>query len=330
MFIQFTVRPTLNPSSKESEREYYLRMERREDCSDDVIDGLTKLLEGDVILCSAADPEERNDEIRSSHVSRDPAMHSRSFPASSAHEQMIRSFSPVAYQQHPMPTSPTSLEPATASRSFPAIPTHEQIGASTPREVQTYGPMPTFSTHFGPQTHSAIPASTIPTLESLMHYIDRRIGEHESYMKSMLANHEAVMMQKMEENSMAIMKKIESALAMNKDACSGGVNVEFERDLSRGVGTRYSGGDNFECQQRPLQDEQVRDGAAVSDDRVVGMHAEANVENVKNHDKRPKRRRKRAPVLLSPYVVQLPKRLQPSMSDVEKQLQAPAKPTKTL
>ncbi|GMN73895.1 hypothetical protein TIFTF001_052265 [Ficus carica] len=126
-------------------------MERREDCSDDVIDGLTKLLEGDVILCSAADSDEINAEIRSSHVSRDPTMHSRSVPASSAHEQMIRSSTPVVcHQQRPMPTSPTSLEPATASRSFPAILTHEQIRASTPRDWQTHGPMPTFSTYFGP------------------------------------------------------------------------------------------------------------------------------------------------------------------------------------
>ena len=119
-------------------------------------------------------------------------------------------------------------------------------------------------------------------------------------------------------------------MAMNKEACNGGVNVEFERDLSRGVETRYSGGDNFECQQRPLQDEQIRDGAEYTNDRIVAMQAEANVENVKNHDKRPERRRKRAPVLLSPYVVQLPKRLQPSISDAEKQLQVPSKPTKTL
>ena len=86
MFIQFTVRPTLNPSSKERQREYYLRMERREDCRNDVVDGLTKLLEGDVILCSAADSDERNDELRSSHISLDPATISRSFSASSAYE----------------------------------------------------------------------------------------------------------------------------------------------------------------------------------------------------------------------------------------------------
>ena len=126
------------------------------------------------------------------------------------------------------------------------------------------------------------------------------------------------------------MKKIESAMAMNKEACSGGANVGFERDLSRGVETRYSGGDNFECQQRPVQDEQIRDGAEFTDGRVVAMQAEANVEHVQIHDKRPERRRKRAPVLLSPYVVQLPKRLQPSISDAEKKLQAPSKPTKTL
>ena len=331
MFIQFTVRPTLNPSSKERQRDYYLRMERREDCSDDVIDGLTKLLEGDVILCSAADSDEINAEIRSSHVSRDPAMHSRSVPASSAHEQMIRSSTPVVcHQQHPMPTSPTYLEPATASRSFPAIPTHEHIRASTPRDGQTHGPMPTFSTDFGPQTDGAMPTSTNPILESLMYYIDRRIGEHETYMKSMLANHEAAMMQKMEENSKAIMKKIESVVAMNKEGCSGGVNVEFERELSRDVGTRYSGGDNFECQQHLLQDEQIRDGAEYTHDRVVDMQDGANVENVKNHEGRPERQRKRAAVLLSPYVVQLTKKIHPSRSDAQTKLQDASKPTKTL
>ncbi|GMN54912.1 hypothetical protein TIFTF001_024019 [Ficus carica] len=328
---EFAVRPTLNPSSKESQREYYLRMERREDCSDDVIDGLMKLLEGDVILCSAVDSDEINAGIRSSHVSRDPAMHSRFVPASSAHEQMIGSSTPVVcHQQHPMPKSPTSLEPATASRSFPAIPTHEQIQASTPRDWQTPGLMPTFSTHFGPQTHDAMPTSTTPISESLMHYIDRRIGEHETYMKSMLANHEVAIMQKMEENSKAIMKKIESVVAMNKEACSGGVNVEFERELSRGVGTIYSGGDNFECQQHPLQDEQIRDSVEYTHDRVVDMRADANVENVKNHEGRPERQRKRAAVLLSPYVVQLPKNIQPSRSDAQKKLQYASKPTKTL
>ncbi|GMN51340.1 hypothetical protein TIFTF001_020493 [Ficus carica] len=218
----FTVRPTLNFSSKERQREYYLQMERREDCSDDVIDGLMKLLEGDVILCSAADSDERSDELRSSHISRDPATILRSFPASSAHEQMIGAFTPMVWQrQHPMPTSPTSLDPATALR---------------------------FLTPVGPQIHGAMPTTSTPNLESLMHYIDRRIGEHETYMKSMLANHEVAIVQKLEANNKAIMKKIESAMAMNKEACSGGVNVEFERQLSRGVETRYSGGDNFECQ----------------------------------------------------------------------------------
>ncbi|GMN46276.1 hypothetical protein TIFTF001_015460 [Ficus carica] len=107
-------------------------MERREDHSNDVIDGLKKLLEGNVIPCSTADSDERNDELRSSHISRDPVTISRSFPASSAHEQMIRASTLVVWQrQHPMPTSPTSLDPATASRSFPTIPTHEQIRAST-------------------------------------------------------------------------------------------------------------------------------------------------------------------------------------------------------
>ena len=116
-------------------------MEKRENYSNDVIDHLVKLLEGDGILYSASDSNERNDELRSSHISLDPATHWRSFPASLAYEQMIRSSTPmVCHQQHPMPTSPTSLEPATASRSFPAIPTHEQIRASTPRDGQTFGP----------------------------------------------------------------------------------------------------------------------------------------------------------------------------------------------
>ncbi|GMN20142.1 hypothetical protein TIFTF001_050005 [Ficus carica] len=217
-------------------------MERREDCSDDVIDGLAKFIEGDVILCSAVDFDERNDELRSSHISRDPAKISRSFPASSAHEQIIRSFTPMVCQrQHPMPTSPTSLDPAIASRSFPAIPTHEHIRASTPRDGQTHGPMPTFSTPVGPQMHGAMPTASTPSLDSLMHYINRRIGEHETYMKSMFANHEAAIVQKMEENNKAIMKKIESAMTMNKEACSGGMNVEFKRELSRGVETRYNG-----------------------------------------------------------------------------------------
>ncbi|GMN20914.1 hypothetical protein TIFTF001_045402 [Ficus carica] len=214
----------------------------RKDCSDDVIDGLAKFLEGNVILCSAADSDERNDELRSSHISRDPVKILRSLPASSAHEQIIRYTTPMVCQrQHPMPTSPTSLDPATASRSFPAIPTHEQIRASTPRDGQTYGPTPTFSTPVGSQTHDAMPTASTPSLDSLMYYIDRRIGEHETYMKSMFVNHEAAIVQKMEENNKAIMKKIEFAMAMNKEACSGGMNVEFKRELSRGVDTRYNG-----------------------------------------------------------------------------------------
>ncbi|GMN47801.1 hypothetical protein TIFTF001_016973 [Ficus carica] len=160
---EFTIHPTLNTSSKERQREYYLRIERREDCSDDVIDGLAKLLKGDVILCTAADSDKRNDELRSSHISRDLAIFS----------------------------SPTSLDPATASRSFPAIPTHEQIQASTLRDGQTHGPTLTFSTPVGPQTHGTMPTASTTSLESLMHHIDHRIGEHETYMKSMLANHEA-------------------------------------------------------------------------------------------------------------------------------------------
>ncbi|GMN68926.1 hypothetical protein TIFTF001_037976 [Ficus carica] len=243
-------------------------MERREDCSDDVIDSLTKLLDGDVILCSTADSDERNDELRLNHISRDPATISRSFPASSAHEQMIRSSSPVVCQrQHPMPTSLTFLDLATASRSFPAIPTHEQIQASAPRDGQTHGPTPTFSTPVGPQTHRAMPTASTPNLESLMHYIDRQ-----------------------------------SAMAMNKEACSGGVNVEFERELLGGVETRYSGGDNFECQQHPSQDERIRDGGEYGHDGVIGMQADANIENVKNHEGLLVRQRKRALVLLSPYV----------------------------
>ncbi|GMN58019.1 hypothetical protein TIFTF001_027110 [Ficus carica] len=94
-FAEFTIRSTLDPLSKERQREYYLRMERREDCSDDVIDGLTKLLEGDVIMCSVVDSDERNDELRSSHISLDPAIISRSFPASLANVQMIKAFTLV-------------------------------------------------------------------------------------------------------------------------------------------------------------------------------------------------------------------------------------------
>ncbi|GMN61546.1 hypothetical protein TIFTF001_030654 [Ficus carica] len=187
-FAEFTVHPTLDPSSKERQREYYLRMERHEDRSDDIIYGL----EGDVILCSAADCDDRNDELRSSH---------------------------------------NSLDPATILRDW-----------------QTHGPTPTFSTPVGPQMHGAMPTTLTPSLESLMHYIDHRIGEHQTYMKSMLANHKAAIVQKMETTNKAIMHKIESAMAMNKEACSGGVNVEFEQQLSRGIETRYNGGDNFKCQ----------------------------------------------------------------------------------
>ncbi|GMN60361.1 hypothetical protein TIFTF001_029459 [Ficus carica] len=194
-YVKFTVHPTLNPSSKERQQEYYLRMDRREDYRDDVIDGLTKLIKGDVIMCSAVDSDERNDELKSSHISRDPATISRSFPTRSAHEQMIRASIPVVWQrQHPMPTSPTFLDPIITSRSFSTIPTHEQIQASTPRDGQTHGPTPTFSTPVGPQTHDAMPTASTPSLKSLMHYIDRRIGEHETYMKLMLTNHEAAIM----------------------------------------------------------------------------------------------------------------------------------------
>ncbi|GMN31830.1 hypothetical protein TIFTF001_049722 [Ficus carica] len=338
-YPEFTVRPTLNSTSKERQRDYYLRMERREDCSDDVIEGLTKLLEGDVILCSVADCDQRYNELRSSHITRDPAMHSRSFPVSSAHEQMIRSSTPVVYhRQHPMPTSPTFLDPATASTSFPTIPTmFEPIRASPPRDEQTHGPTPTFSTHFGPQTDDAMPTASTPTLESLMHYIDRRMGEHETHIKSMLANHEAAMMQKMEEinkameeNNKTIMEKIEAAMAMHKEPRTGGVNVEFERVFSPGVGTRYSGGDNFDCQQHLLQDEQIREGAEYTHDRVVDMQVDANIENVQKSAGRPERLRKRAAVLRSPYVVQLPNKMQHSSYDAEKRLQAASKPTKTL
>ncbi|GMN54594.1 hypothetical protein TIFTF001_023728 [Ficus carica] len=338
-YPEFTVRPTLNSTSKERQRDYYLRMEIREDCSDDVIDGLTKLLEGDVILCSVADCDQRYNELRSSHITRDPAMHSRSFPVSSAHEQMIRSSTPVVYhRQHPMPTSPTFLDPATASTSFPTIPTmFEPIRTSPPRDEQTHGPTPTFSTHFGPQTDDVMPTASTPTLESLMHYIDRRIGEHETHIKSMLANHEAAMMQKMEEinkameeNNKTIMEKIEAAMAMHKEPRSGGVNVEFEQVFSPGVGTRYSGGDNFHCQQHLLQDEQIREGAEYTHDRVVNMQVDANIENVQKSASRPERLRKRAAVLRSPYVVQLPNKMQHSSYDAEKRLQAASKPTKTL
>ena len=101
-------------------------MARREDCNDDVIEGLAKLLERDVILCSDADSDERNDKLRSSHISLDPAIIPRPFPASSAHEQIIRASTPVVWQrQHSIPTSPTSLDPATALRSFLARLTHK-------------------------------------------------------------------------------------------------------------------------------------------------------------------------------------------------------------
>ncbi|GMN46341.1 hypothetical protein TIFTF001_015531 [Ficus carica] len=164
--VVFTVRPTLNPLSKERQREYYLRMERCEDCSDDVIDGLTKLLEGDVIICSTVNSDEINDELRSSHISLDPATIWRFFPASLAHEQMIRASNPVDRLM-------------------------SRFDASTPRDWQTHGPTPTFSTPVGPQTHGAMPTASTLSLESLMHYSDCRIGEHYTYMKSMLANHEA-------------------------------------------------------------------------------------------------------------------------------------------
>ncbi|GMN55250.1 hypothetical protein TIFTF001_024375 [Ficus carica] len=119
-------------------------------------------------------------------------------------------------------------------------------------------------------------------------------------------------------------------MAMNKEACSGRVNVEFEWELSRGVETRYSGGDNFECQQHPLQDERIRDGGEYGHGGVVGMQADANIENVKNHEGRPERQRKRASVLLSPYVVQLPKKIQHLRFDAQKKLQDASKPPKTL
>ena len=72
-------------------------------------------------------------------------------------------------------------------------------------------------------------------------------------------------------------------MAMNKEACSGGVDVEFEQQLSRGVETRYSGGDNFKCQQHPSQDKQIKDGGEYGNDKVVAMKANANIEYVKNH-----------------------------------------------
>ncbi|GMN59348.1 hypothetical protein TIFTF001_028445 [Ficus carica] len=153
----------------------------------------------------------------------------------------------------------------------------------------------------------------------------------------MLANHEAAMMQKMEEinkameeNNKTIMEKIEAAMAMHKEPRSGGVNVEFERVFSPGVGTRYSGGDNFDCQQHLLQDEQIREGAEYTHDRVVDMQVDANIENVQKSAGRPERLRKRAAVLRSPYVVQLPNKMQHSSYDAEKRLQAASKPTKTL
>ena len=82
-----------------------------------------------------------------------------------------------------------------------------------------HSPMPTFSTPVGPQTYGAMATVFTPSLESLMYYIDRRIGEHQTYMKSILANHEAAIIQKMEANNKAI---------MHKEACSSGVNVEFK------------------------------------------------------------------------------------------------------
>ncbi|GMN67471.1 hypothetical protein TIFTF001_036535 [Ficus carica] len=259
---KFTIRPILDPSSKERQLEYYLRMERLEDCSDDVVDGLAKLLEGDVILCSVADSYERNDELRSSQISLDPTTILRSFSASLTHEQMIRASTPVP------------------------------LGPSQPvRPISRLEPLP-------PGLVNAWPDADI---------LNPR--EHQTYMKSMLANHEAVIVQKMEANNKAIMQKIESAMAMNKEACNAGVDVEFEQQLSRGIETRYSGGDNFECQQHPSQDELIRDGGEYGHDMVVGMEADANIEYVKNYEGRPERPRKRAPALLSPYVVQWPKKI---------------------
>ncbi|GMN47877.1 hypothetical protein TIFTF001_017055 [Ficus carica] len=219
-------------SAEDRQREYYLRMERREDCSDDVIDGLAKLLEGDVIMCSAVDSDEKNDEFRSSHISLDPATIS-------------------------------SLK-VLPNRSFPASLTHKQIGASTTRDWQTHGPTTTFSTPVGPYMHGAMPTASTPILESLMHYIDRCIGEHQTYMKSMLANHEVSIMQKMQAKNKAIMQKIDSAMAMNKEACSDGVDVEFEHQFSPSVETKYN-----------------------------GMEADANIEYVKIHEGGPERARER-------------------------------------
>ncbi|GMN60266.1 hypothetical protein TIFTF001_029348 [Ficus carica] len=173
--------------------------ENIDDSRDDEGDEVdVELLEGDVILCSAADSDERNDELRSSHISLDPATISRSFLTSSTHEQMIRASTPV-------------------------------IGAFTLRDWQTHGLIPTFLTPVCPQTHGTMATASTPSLESLMHYTDRRIGEHLTYMKSMLANHEAAIVQKMEANNKTIVHKIESAMAMNKEACSGELNVEFEQ-----------------------------------------------------------------------------------------------------
>ncbi|GMN60963.1 hypothetical protein TIFTF001_030061 [Ficus carica] len=163
----------------------------REDCNDGFIDDPAKLLEEDVILCSAADSNERNDELRSSHIHLDLATIS-------------------------------SLE------VFPTSLTYKQIGTSTPKDWQTHSPMPTFSTPVGPLMHGVMPTASTPILESFMHYIDHRIGEHQTYMKSKLVNHKVVIVQKIEANNKAIMQKIESVMTMNKEACSGGVDVEFE------------------------------------------------------------------------------------------------------
>ncbi|GMN51327.1 hypothetical protein TIFTF001_020480 [Ficus carica] len=146
----------------------------------------------------------------------------------------------------------------------------------------------------------------------------------------MLTNHEATIVQKMEANNKVIMHKIESAVAMNKEACCGRVNVEFEQQLSRGVEIRCSGGDNFKCQQHLSQDEQIRDGDEYGHDKVVGMEADANIEYVKNHEGRPERQGKRASVLLSPYVVQWPKKIQHSRFNAQKKNQDAFKSTKTL
>ena len=52
-----------------------------------------------------------------------------------------------------------------------------------------------------------------------------------------------------------------------------------------------------------------KSGGEYGHDEVVGMQADANIEYVKNHEGRPERQRKREPILLSPYVVQWPKKI---------------------